>query len=339
MYDLVAIGSTTVDAFWKTDFKLISYPKTPSGKALAIPLGEKFGTEDVYYTLGGNAANASVTFAREGFSTALFTTIGKGARGQQVREWLLSEHVDSSHIEESSLPTSESVILLQNGERSIITRHGAINEFHLDSADLDALKARWWYLSLPGESYKALDRLLKYAGENNINVALNPSWYHLAEKGHKDLMRHLASLSVLVLNRGEAAQVVGIPFEKKDKVFDKLDELVPGIVVVTGGREGVVVSDGSRRYRAGIFKESSVVDRTGAGDAFGSGFVAGLFHQKEKCNKGSINPKAVEYAIRLASANATSVVERIGSTAGIITAEEFEKDSRWKEFPIESEKI
>ena len=76
MYDVVTIGSTTVDAFWETDFELVPYPKTPSGKALAIPFGEKFGTEDVSYTLGGNAANAAVTFAREGFSAALFTTIG-----------------------------------------------------------------------------------------------------------------------------------------------------------------------------------------------------------------------------------------------------------------------
>ena len=66
-----------------------------------------------------------------------------------------------------------------------------------------------------------------------------------------------------------------------------------------------------------------MVDRTGAGDAFGSGFVAGL-----------IQASRIEYAIRLGSANATSVVEYVGAKKGIVTKNDFEKSSRWKNFKI-----
>ena len=77
-----------------------------------------------------------------------------------------------------------------------------------------------------------------------------------------------------------------------------------------------------------------MVDRTGAGDAFGSGFVAGLMRHKEECKKGLCSHLAVEYAIRLGSANATSMVESIGAKSGILTQKEFEKDHRWQKLSI-----
>jgi len=108
---------------------------------------------------------------------------------------------------------------------------------------------------------------------------------------------------------------------------------------MTDGPNGVMVSDGANIYQSGIFKDQKVVDRTGAGDAFGSGFVAGLAHKRENCEKGLCRTDNIEYAIRLASANATSVVEQIGAKKGILTKEEFEKDKRWENFQIKREII
>jgi len=132
-----------------------------------------------------------------------------------------------------------------------------------------------------------------------------------------------------VLNEGEAATLTGISFENPEKVFKALDDLVPGIVAVTSGDKGATVSDGKSIYTAGIFPEQRIVDRTGAGDAFGAGFVAGLMR-----SGGDI-----KYSIRLASANATSVVENLGASEGALTKEEFEENPRWQEFDIEVRSI
>ena len=104
---------------------------------------------------------------------------------------------------------------------------------------------------------------------------------------------------------------------------------MPGIVAVTKGPAGVTVSDGKNLYRAGTFKEKIIADRTGAGDSFGSGFVAGLMR-----SQGDI-----KYAIRLATANATSVVEQVGATEGILTKDQFEQDPRWKDLNIQVESL
>jgi sugar/nucleoside kinase (ribokinase family) len=109
---------------------------------------------------------------------------------------------------------------------------------------------------------------------------------------------------------------------------------------VTRGNKGVVISDGNYIYRAGIFSEEKLVDRTGAGDAFGSGFIAGLLHRKVNLKDlNKIDPKYILEAIKLASANATSVVEHIGAQKGILTHFDYKKQSRFKKLDIKLEKI
>jgi sugar/nucleoside kinase (ribokinase family) len=103
--------------------------------------------------------------------------------------------------------------------------------------------------------------------------------------------------------------------------------LIDGIAVMTDGARGAIVSDGRYIYRAGIFKEKKLVDRTGAGDAFGSGFVAGFILKKD-----------IHFALRLASANATSVVEKIGAQAGILRRKDFNL-ARWQYLDLDVEPL
>ena len=331
LFDVVAIGSLTRDSFWEIDVPIIQWEKTQSGKALAIPFGEKFGVSDMHMTLGGNAANASVTFARQGLSAALFSRIGKDAEGEEAIRMLRREGVSTNLVEVSKdLRTAFSVLFLRGGERSIFTYHGALNEFTLKSVRPEKLKSKWWYVSLPGNSYKEFPRVLSFAKREGVRVALNPSYKHLTGSGKIQLVRHLKDIAFLVLNTSEAAELTGISFRDSERVFRALDELVPGIVAVTDGPRGVTVSDGHTLYKAGTFPEKKVRDRTGAGDAFGSGFVAGLAVKNEECKKGYCAPENVEYAVRLASANATSVVEHLGATEGILTKKEFETQTRWR---------
>ncbi|MFH1188865.1 MAG: carbohydrate kinase family protein [bacterium] len=337
MKDVIAIGSVTRDVFLKTEFDLLPYKETPTGKALCIPLGEKFGVPHATFTIGGNAANASITFARQEFDTAIVTKVGDDAAGKEVFRVLEKEQIDTRFISLSNKPTNYSVLLLQNGERTILSYHGALDTFSTQDFSMTDLKSKWWYISLTSTSCTMFSRLMQFARKEGISVAMNPGLYHI-EHGKTDIIKALPFVKFLVLNELEASKLTGIPFEKEAKLFAKLDELVPGIVAVTRGDKGVTVSDGHLIYRAGVFKVRNATDRTGAGDAFGSGFVAGLMCRKEKCIKGVCEPNNIEYALRLASANAASVVEHIGTSTGILTKSQFEKSRRFKEFSIQKEK-
>jgi len=338
MYEVVTIGSATRDNFLKGNYPLIDSKESSSGKAYALPYGEKLGVDSVHFTIGGNAANASVTFARQGFKAACVAKIGKDLPAKEFLAQLKGDGVSTKLIiQTDEKPTAYSVLLLGGaGERTILSYHGAADTFKIENLKFKNLKSRWWYLSLSGESDAMFLPLIKFAKENGIRVAFNPSGHHIKHK-RQEILDSLKDLAFLVLNTDEAAELVGIPFSAKGgpvsgwgkEVFKKLDELMPGIVAVTDGPNGVIVSDGKTLYKAGVFQEKEVADRTGAGDSFGSGFVAGLMRRGGD----------VDYAIRLASANATSVVEHIGATEGILTEKEFQNDPRWQKFDIKHEPL
>lgn len=347
MLDIITIGSTTRDAFYRVKFPIIKWPKTPSRRAYALPLGEKLEAQDIYFTIGGNAANASVTFARQGFRVAAAGKVGCDVAGEEIKRRLAREGARTDLIKcAPDRATAYSVLLLQGGERTILGYHGASDTFtirdlpalSLSNGRLSRLRAKWWYMSLAGESDKMLFPLLRFAREHNIAVAFNPSGHHLRH-GRGDVLRSLKDLSFLVLNDEEAAMLTGIPWSRQKDVFRKLDNLMPGVLAVTHGRGGVTVSDGRYLFRTRIFKEKKLVDRTGAGDAFGSGFTAGLMRRGiAVSNIHEVKPSDIAYAIRLATANATSVVEHIGATEGILTRRDFAKP-RWRELKITVNKM
>jgi sugar/nucleoside kinase (ribokinase family) len=68
-----------------------------------------------------------------------------------------------------------------------------------------------------------------------------------------------------------------------------------------------MASDGKTVVRAGMYEDVPVIDRTGAGDAFGSGFLSQW-----------ATGKSLKQSILFASANSTSVVMTIGAKTGIL---------------------
>src|SRR3989344_7893150 len=276
MYEVVTIGSATRDNFLKGNYPLIDFKESSSGKAYALPYGEKLGVDSVHFTIGGNAANASVTSARQGFKTACAAKIGGDLPAKEFLAQLKGDGVSAKLIiQTDEKPTAYSVLLLgPKGERTILAYHGASDTFKIEDLKFlpagrhgKNLKSRWWYLSLSGESDAMFPSLIKFAKDNGIKVAFNPSGHHIKHK-RQEILDSLKDLAFLALNTDEAAELVGIPFSAKagpvsgwgKEVFKKLDVLMPGIVAVTYGPNGVVVSDGKMLYKAGVFQEKEVAD-------------------------------------------------------------------------------
>jgi len=338
MLDVITIGSSTIDFFFETDFQFTPW-KTPLGKAMAIPFGEKFSAKSSFIAAGGNAINTAVTFSRQGLKTAAAVKVGLDIPGEMIEERLRNEKIKNKFVVwDNDEPTSHSVILIQNGERSIITYQGS--GAHLKFSDLNfrKMKAKWWYVSLSGDSYKLFPSIAKASWEMGIKLALNPTVRHL-RAGRKQLIANLKYVDFVVMNEGEAAELAGIPFSDEAEILRKVDKIVPGLVAITRGSKGSVVSDGEHILRAGIFREKNTVDRTGAGDAFGSGFVAGLIRSGERCGRFGCDPNKLQYALRLATANAASVVERVGASESALYKEDFDKSPKYKKLKIAVNKV
>ncbi|MCX6723132.1 MAG: PfkB family carbohydrate kinase, partial [Candidatus Staskawiczbacteria bacterium] len=112
----------------------------------------------------------------------------------------------------------------------------------------------------------------------------------------------------------EASFLTKISFEDEHEIFKKLDEMCPGIAVMTKGGAGVVASDGNYFYSALPDEGRKIVDTTGAGDSFASGFLSDYIR-----SEGDI-----EKAIQLGLANSMANLSEIGAKKGIL-----EKDAEF----------
>jgi ribokinase len=336
MFDIISIGSATRDGFFEgVPFVIVNDKRFRVGKGIALPYGGKVKVPKVTFTTGGGGTNTTVTFARQGLKTSCIFRVGKDVSGEEIIRNLKAEKIDISFCQiDKKTPTAYSVIFLtETGERTILSYKGAGENISEKEIPWQKLKTRWLYLNSLGGNLNLLKKALQFAHQNNIFVAANPGSGELENlKNHKELLKFF---DIFIVNQEEASYLTDIPYAKEKEVFQKLDELIQGLVVMTKGPKGVSVSDGKILWQAGVYKEKKVVDRTGAGDAFSSGFVSVFASEKiKKDNYRSIfEEEKIEKAIKVGSANGTSVVEYVGAKTGILTKKQLQ-EKRWKNLPI-----
>lgn len=344
MFDVITIGTATRDVFVASDdFHINRDRRVLGGRALVMPLGAKLEIEKMVFTTGGGATNTAVTLRRHGLRTAVVSVVGDDTSGRTIKKELSREGIGTDFLvaREKSYTAYTILLHLEGGERTILVHRGASES--LGPSDIPrgiGKKTAWLYITSLAGNIGLLKHLLVLAKKNGVRVCYNPGGKEIHER--KKLIPFLMYIDILTLDREEASLLTGISYEKPERMFAVWDRMSPGINIMTDARNGVWVSDGASIYRAGVFKERAVIDRTGAGDAFGSGFAAVLISRIGR-KKGDVSrlirPRDIEYAIRFGSANATSKIEGIGAKFGLLTKRAFKKSPRWRHFPISKKPI
>jgi sugar/nucleoside kinase (ribokinase family) len=312
MFDVITIGSAVRDVFARTgDIQTIDNKKFVAGEAACFALGSKLNLDDVQFSVGGGAINTAVTFANQGFKTAVISLVGKDPEGMHIKDKALAYGIHCDFLaEDKNYTTSFSFVLsLLDGSRSVFRYKGA--SWHLQDKHIPwtEFRAKWLYINhMAGESAHVLPKLLEQAKSKGIQIAWNPGSTQL--ENPQELQKLMGYADLFIVNQEEASQIVDIPFQKKKQIFKKLDQLVQGKVIMTKGKKGVDISNGKTLWSAGVLSldKNEIIDRTGAGDAFGSGFVAALMKK----------PSDIEHAIQFASANATGVLTKWGANHGLL---------------------
>jgi len=327
-FDVVTFGSATRDIFVRSKkFKIIESGDFLTGRALAIGAGEKIYVEELIFSSGGGGTNVAATFAEQGFKTAFIGLVGNDLPGKEIIKemGMMGAAIDFIKITNKAATPVSIILSAPEKERSILVYEGASHLLEEGDVPWDKIKqAKWFYISgLSGKSAAVFALIIDFAKANGIKLAVNPG-HDQVEKDLIILKSFLDKIDILLVNQEEASAITGIDFKQEEEVFKKFDELVSGIAVMTKGKEGVVASDGKNIYKAGI-PDSGYADRTGAGDAFGSGFISGIIEKND-----------IEYAIQLATANATSCVQQIGAKNGLLKKGEW---GEWGKVKVEKKQI
>ena len=310
MFDIITFGSAAWDVFMRPKkIKPVKSKKFVSKKGICFNLGSKVDIEYIYFSSGGGGTNTAATFALQGFKTAFVGSVGDDLTGRQIIEDLKSFRINVDFVQiEKTKPTNYSVVLKTKGvDRTILVYRGASEMLNERKIPYEKIKkSKWFYLAtLPGKTAKITKDIVSFAKRNSIKVFLNPgnTQLSLPEKELKDIIN---KVDILLLNQEEASILTGIDYHKEKEIFKKIDDICPGIAIMTKGPGGVTLSDGKNLFSApGV--ENHIVDNTGAGDAFGSGFLAGYIR------KGNI-----EHATQLATANAMSCLTKLGAKGGLL---------------------
>ncbi|PJC28244.1 hypothetical protein CO054_01130 [Candidatus Shapirobacteria bacterium CG_4_9_14_0_2_um_filter_39_11] len=309
---LLSIGDATVDVFMTPLESETVCEMDKKECKICFSYGDKIPVRNLEFTIGGNAANNAVGASRLGVKDAIVLTLGGDTIGDLIIERLIRERVDTAYVSRQSASSSNySTIINYSGERTIFTYH-APRSYEFPVA---LPTAPWIYLTSMGETFRPFyNHFVDWLNKNpQIKLAFNPGTWQI-KAGVEGVAQILARTQVLYINREEAEKYVNLPDShgKEKELLTAAAKLGPKIVIITDGPEGSYVYDSAQNkfLKAGIYPQDCL-ERTGAGDAFGSGFMAAM-----------IKGKSIEEAILWGTVNSASVISFVGAQKGLLKESE-----------------
>lgn len=304
--DLLAIGDPTIDTFMRIHDAHLALQVDPDRTELCIDYADKIPVDQLHRIPAGNSVNAAFAAARLGLHTALYGVTGDDSDGRWVRQELEAAAVDTSLMEwDRRQSTNASTALVFRGERTLFVWHQP-RRYHLPALPETA----WIYATSVGPRGPAVVRLhatllRELKKHRTARLAFSPGTHQL-RMGLRALAPMLRASDLLLLNRHEAEELTCHRGADTKALLRALHGLGPRAVVMTDGVRGSYAFDGERFLRSGILK-LPVVDRTGAGDAYGATVVSAL-------------QSGLDLATAMAwgTAQAAFVVSAVGASRGLV---------------------
>lgn len=290
---LIMIGHAALDRVYRVE----AFPREPT-KVRAIEAIE---------VGGGIAANAAVAAARLGAKVELWSRVGDDNAAAIVKAGLKAERVDIRSIEsfEDSRTSTSAIIVDGRGERLIVgmrdtTMPTATSWLPLEripQAAVVVADLRW---------LEATRVAFEHARKSGVTTLLD------ADLGAREALPEMLELSDYVIFSAPALRELIRDGDDCSRLAEAL-KLGPRYVGVTLGRDGYLWLEANGTRGAQPAYAVDAVDTTGAGDAFHGAFAVALAQGLD----------TVECA-RRAAAVAAMKCTRLGSRAGLPTAEELE---------------
>jgi sugar/nucleoside kinase (ribokinase family) len=305
-YDLLSIGDASIDVFM-TPIESETLCRVDTKECfIAFSYGKKIPVKNLEFSVGGNAANNAVGARRLGLTNAIVLTLGDDNIGEMIIQRLKNETVDPTYIiKQPGTLSNYSTIISYSGERTIFTFHAPRSyEFPVGLPLVP-----WLYLTSMGQSFKPFyNHIVEWLRKNSqVKLAFNPGTWQL-KAGLKEIADALSLTYLIFVNREEAEGLTGIKpsLGREKELLFALSKLGPKVCVITDGGNGSMVFDGQRYLKCPVLPVDAY-ERTGAGDAFGTGALSAI-----------IKGKPIHEALVWGTVNSASVIGYVGSQKGLL---------------------
>ncbi len=303
-FDLISIGDTQNDVFLELEEETkILEDKKSKTKYLGVVYAEKIPIKKFTSVVAvGNSANVAVGSSRLGLKTAFYTVLGSDTVGREDLVLFKKENVAPDYVVwDKKRGSNFSAVLNYRAERTILVHHE-----HRDYVLPKLAPATWVYLSSMAPGFEKIQAaLLRYLKKYKVKMGFNPGTFQM-KAGLKKLALIIQASTVFFVNREEAETLLRKRADIKT-LLKLLHRLGPKIVVITNGPKGSYSFDGKYTLFLPVFP-AKIVERTGTGDAYSTGFISALAYGY-----------SVAEAMRWGTFNSASKIQSIGARQGLLS--------------------
>jgi fructokinase len=308
---ILGIGNAIVDVFVKVDDNFLSKNNLTKGSMKLIEKAEFETLKDTIkiekIEAGGSVANTIAGISYLGGNSSFIGKVNSDEFGRVYKKSLEKIKVNFYYSEKSeNLSTGASIIFITpDSERTMCTYLGISSQLSKEDINEDKIKDHELiflegYLWDKGKSEEMFKHVINIAKKNNTKIAMSLSDTFCVTRHRNDFFKLLVNdLNILIGNENEINELV-----QKDNLLASINELkkINKIVVITRGENGSLVILNNEITKCESIKVKKVLDLTGAGDLFASGFL------KEYLDKSNINK-----CLQTGSELAAKIIEKIGA--------------------------
>ena len=308
---ILGIGNAIVDVFIKVDDNFLSNNKLVKGSMKLIQIEEFENLKNIIkiekIEAGGSVANTMAGIAYLNGNSYFIGKISSDRFGKIYKESLEKINVNFSYNEKNeNLATGASIIFITpDSERTMCTYLGIssklsaedINEHYIKDFKLIFLEGYLWDKGTTEEMFK---KIINLAKKNNIKIAMSLSDTFCVNRHREDFIKLLEDdLDILFGNENEINALT-----KKNSLFESIKELqkLNKLIIITRGKRGSLAILKNEIVNCDSIKVDKILDLTGAGDLFASGFL------KEYLDKSDIRK-----CLQTGSELAAKIIQKIGA--------------------------
>ena len=308
---ILGIGNAIVDVFVKVDDNFLSNNKLVKGSMKLIQIEEFENLKNIIkiekIEAGGSVANTMAGIAYLNGNPCFIGKISSDRFGKIYKESLEKINVNFSYNEKNeNLATGASIIFITpDSERTMCTYLGIssrlsaedIYEHYIKDSKLIFLEGYLWDKGATEEMFK---KIINLAKKNNIKIAMSLSDIFCVTRHRKDFIKLLEDdLDILFGNENEINALT-----MKNNLFEGIQELqkLNKLIIITRGEKGSLAILKNEIINCDSIKVDKILDLTGAGDLFASGFL------KEYLDKSDIKK-----CLQTGSELAAKIIQKIGA--------------------------
>ncbi|MEM9469716.1 MAG: adenosine kinase [Pseudomonadota bacterium] len=313
-YGLITIGNALVDLLDHTDEAYLAAQKETHGMEKgSMNLIDEDRAVSLYSDMkdpikmsGGSAGNTMACFASLGGKGAYIGKVADDALGKSFASSLqdIGVHYDIAPLSEGPSTGRCMILVSEDGERTMNTFLGAATELTPNDIEGDLVGNAQvvyleGYLYDPPQAMEAFIKAARLAHEAGRLVSLTLSDSFCVDR-HREAFKDLVQNHVDILFANEDELLSLYETDSLDEALKTVDQQC-AIAAITRGEKGSIIIKSGHSYKIDAEPVATVVDTTGAGDAYAAGFLYGYTEglSMEECG-------------RIASIAAAEVISHMG---------------------------